>query len=655
MGAPIPLVALRSGRMEPAPAPIALRAGPVTLLLDGADLRHVRAGSAELVQRVYIAVRDEPWNTIPGRMEERSISTSGDSFRVTFTMRHRHQAIDFSWRGTIEGASDGTVRYEMDGTCHGTFRYSKIGFNLHHALPAAVGRPFRARTAAGELRGVLPRAIDPQRVRDGTLTGMFDPYDELAIEVVDGVEAIVALEGDLLELQDHRNWIDGNLKSYATPLALGFPFTSEDGRRIHQVLTIRHRGSPPPAASGDPVVRIGGRTGDLLPRIGLGRPSHREALTPRQVALLREVAPAHLRAELTLLPGGWEDDLVRAVRDVRMLGVPLELALFANEGSGDELAALAHRLRDAAADVARVLIYPLSEGFSVFVATTPASIVRLVREALEPVTGTVVFAGGTNQSFVDINRAHPTDPVLTGLCVAACPTVHAADDASIVENIAGLLEMARYAREVAAGRSLHISPITLATPAGPYPGGPPGPDDLPGPVDPRQASLLGAAWTAGAVGALAEAGVSTATFYETTGWRGLMEVDAGSPMPDRFPSRPGDLFPVFHLLADLAAWRDAPVLRLEPSDPLRVTGVAVERDGAPALLLANVTPDPLRLRVADLPGEAASVRLLDEASAAWALSEPALFRGTPGTRIPVVAGSLWITLAPYAVATILPG
>ena len=48
-----------------------------------------------------------------------------------------------------------------------------------------------------------------------------------------------------MELQDHRNWTDANFKSYATPLALGFPFDSTDGQRIHQVLTIRHAGTTP--------------------------------------------------------------------------------------------------------------------------------------------------------------------------------------------------------------------------------------------------------------------------------------------------------------------------------------------------------------------------------------------------------------------------
>ena len=73
-----------------APAPRLLRAGPVLVELDGADLRAVRVGDAELVQRVYMAVRDAPWNTIPGVFSDWSVREDDDAFLVTFAARHMH-------------------------------------------------------------------------------------------------------------------------------------------------------------------------------------------------------------------------------------------------------------------------------------------------------------------------------------------------------------------------------------------------------------------------------------------------------------------------------------------------------------------------------------------------------------------------------------
>ncbi|MEA2609272.1 MAG: D-apionolactonase, partial [Chloroflexota bacterium] len=449
-----------TGRDQPLPTPVELRAGPVTALLDGPDLRHVQAGGVELVQRVYVAVRDAPWNTIPATFDEWHRNISPDRFRITFRAHHRYEAIAFDWDGIIEGSPDGVIHYTMDGACHGVFAYSKIGFNVHHALDGSVGRPYLATTDGGSLAGILPDAIDPQRIVDGTLSGMFAPYSEIAIEVVDGLEAVVSLEGDLLELQDHRNWTDANFKSYGTPLALGFPFDSTDGQRIRQVLTISARGEiPAPAPAADPIIRLAAVPGGPLPLIGLGSPHRDAGLTERERALLLEVRPAHLRVDVALRDDGWRTAIRRGMAEATALGSAVELALAVDDTQGDALAALAVELRSGSAPVARVLVYQASDGFSAMLSLTPASLVRLVRQHLEPVTGPVAFAGGTNQNFSDINRDRPSDPVLTGLCFSISPTVHAADDASIVENQVGAGEVVRMARSFSGDRAICVSPV----------------------------------------------------------------------------------------------------------------------------------------------------------------------------------------------------
>jgi hypothetical protein len=637
-GKDVPDERLLTGRASALPDPTELRAGPVTVLLDGPDLRHVRVGGFELVQRVYVAVRDAPWNTIPAVLSNVVIDQGRDSFRVTFDARHVHEEIDFTWIGTVDGTPDGRIRYELEGTCHGVFRYSKIGFNVHHALDSSIGHAYRARTDSGELRGTLQASIVPQRVVDGTLTGMIDPYSEIAISVAPGLEAVVALEGDLLELQDHRNWADGNFKSYATP------------QRIHQVLTVGFAG-PVPAAEPErlPTISVGAPIGGL-PRIGFGQPSHGQPLSGREAELITALRPAHLRVDLTVGDPGMPEAVDRAAADARSVGAALELAVHANDASGPALADLGAQLAAARVGVARVLVYDLREGMSVVSGLTRASVVRLVRQHLEPATGKVPFAGGTNQSFSDINRDRPTDPALTGLCFSISPTVHASDDASIVENLVGESEVVKMARSIAAGRPIAVSPVTIATRFGPYPGGPPAPDDLPAAVDVRQASLLGAAWSAGSVKHLAESRADSVTFYETTGWRGIVERDAGSPDP-RFPSRPGQVFPMYHVFADVAEWRAGRVRAAPSTDPLIAEGVAVEDSTGTHLLVVNLTPASRRVVVAGIVGRMASVRMLDASSAALATADPVAFRGR-SSGAGIVDGRLELELDAYAVARV---
>ena len=641
---------LLTGRPEARPAPIELRAGPVTALLDGADLRHVRLGDVELVQRVYMALRDAPWNTIPGVFSNWRIDQEPDRFLVTFDAHHAHEGIDFTWCGRIEGGPDGTIRYELDGTCHGAFKYSKIGFNVHHALDRAIGHAWRAATATGELRGVLQEAIDPQRIVGTTLTGMFDPYRELALEVAPGLEAVVALEGDLLEMQDHRNWTDANFKSYATPLALGFPFDSSDGQRIRQVLTVGFSGPVPASATpAPPTISIGAPIGPL-PAIGFGQPSHGDSLTSKEVARLKLARPAHLRVDLALNDEAAPALLARAAAAARAVGAALELAVHANEGSGPALARLADALGATHATVARVLVYYLREGFSSLLGCTPAGVVRLVREGLEPITGSAPFAGGTNQNFSDLNRDRPTDPIVTGICFSISPTVHAADDASIVENLVGQSEVVTMARSFAGGRPIAVSPVTIATRLGPYPAGPSAPNDLPAAVDVRQASLLGAAWTVGSLKNLAESRADSVTYYETSGWRGIIERDKGSP-DARFPSRPGEVYPMFHPFADVAEWRGGTVLAAPSSDPLAVEALAVDDQAGRHLLVASLVPTAGLVRITGLGRSRATVRVLDVASVRAAMSDPLAFRAM-SAEVSIIRGRLEMELGAYAVVRI---
>ena len=115
-----------------------------------------------------------------------------------------------------------------------------------------------------------------------------------------------------------------------------------------------------------------------------------------------------------------------------------------------------------------------------------------------------------------------------------------------METCAPHADTVRTARSFCDDLPLIVSAVTLLPRWNPYLVGPrrePGPGELPPEVDPRQASQLAAAWTLGSIKYLAEAGVASATYYETAGWRGVMEREDGSPDPELFPSEPGQPFP----------------------------------------------------------------------------------------------------------------
>jgi len=132
----------------------------------------------------------------------------------------------------------------------------------------------------------------------------------------------------------------------------------------------------------------------------------------------------------------------------------------------------------------------------------------------------------------------------------------------------------------------------------------------------------------------------------------VVALDDGSLLPEAFPSRPGQTFPLYHPLADVAGWRGSAVLACDSEDPLATVGLCVRAgDGRVCLLVANVTPQALDVAVGPLDG-AFRLRRLGEATAAQATSDPAVFRGS--TTPAEASGDLALRLEPYEVVRIDP-
>ena len=143
-------------------------------------------------------------------------------------------------------------------------------------------------------------------------------------------------------------------------------------------------------------------------------------------------------------------------------------------------------------------------------------------------------------------------------------------------------------------------------------------------------SLFGAGWTLGAIKHLAEQRAARATFYETTGWLGVMESEAGPPLPERFPSRPGQVFPMFHVFADVNEFRGGEVLPSRSTRPLAVDGLVL----AGAIQARSCWPISRRkiveIRIDGL-GRQARIRRLDATNALQDAEAARRFRAEPGS------------------------
>ena len=551
--------------------PHVVQAGPLTAMLDGVDLRYVKLGELELVRRIYVAVRDRNWNTIPGVPSELELDERDDSFEARFTVRHTSHDTDYEWRGTIVGTADGRISFTMDGRGLRDMHYNRVGFCVLQPWRECAGRPYRGTTPEGIVTGTLPLLVGPQRFENGVYVPLFPSVSRLEVDYEEGPTAVIEFEGDLFETEDQRNWTDASFKTYCTPLARGFPHELKKGDTLAQTVTVLATGRTD-VPSGQPELRlaIGGPTGERVPPIGLAQAARDPSAA--ELDLLRALAPAHVRVDVHLTASDWGDELSRALRLCAETGAALEVALFVRESN--DLLPLREALGDAV--VARVLVVPEGAQTVTDEETTPPELVAYARDGLA-LEG-VPFAGGTDMYFCELNRTRPHVEAFDGVFWSQNPQVHAFDDISLLETPEAQGEQVRAAKAFAGGKPLFVGPVTLkrrynvnATVA----------DAEEDPPDPRQAMPIAAAWTAASAKHLAEQGAAAITYFETVGPRGV--VDGSDP------------FPLHRVLTDVCSLRDAEVLACETTRPLEVAGLAVRSNGASTLLAANLTPMPQRV------------------------------------------------------------
>jgi hypothetical protein len=652
------LPVLYYGQEKPLPAQVELRAGPLELIYEQGDLRYIRQGEVEIVRRIYVAVRDRNWGTVPVVLSDVEMSIGEKSFLIRYHVDNRQNEIDFGWEGELRGDPDGKITFSMEGIARSTFWRNRIGFCVLHPASLA-GSSIEVQHIDGE---VEQTAFPTNFVVDQPV----QPFSDLkciTYDIAPGKRVEIEFKGDVFEMEDQRNWTDASFKTFCTPLCLPYPIEVPQGTKISQSITIRLLENEP-ASFPSKVLEILDQppvtvfTIDRsakalpLPTLGLGMASHEQPLTPTEIELLRRLCLAHLRVDLSLFDPGYKARLRQAAQETQSLGVKLEAALFVSDNADRELADLRTELESLHPAISAWLCYPQKEGYH---GGSPIeAVVTACRKHLEGFDLLVPFFAGTNYDLIFLKRNFPSSKISDGFCFSICPQVHAFDNASLVETLEVQGKAVESARGLGMGLPVRISPVTLKMRSNPYATGPAqqlGPDELPPQVDVRQMSLFGAGWTAGSFKYLAEAGAQSVTFYETTGWQGVMETQAGPLLPAIFRSQPGMVFPIYHVLAELAEYNGGKIIPVRSSHPLQATGLLLWRNGAERMLVVNFSPVRKDLKV-ECAADEVLIRFLDEKIVLTAMRQPEAFRLLPGLKQKPKEGFLLLELQPFAIAVI---
>ncbi|MFM1768725.1 MAG: hypothetical protein RJA22_1254 [Verrucomicrobiota bacterium] len=628
--------------------PLVLRAGPLSLLFepDTAFLRQVRLGDHEVVRAVYAAVRDQNWATIPPVVRVTTQEVGPDGFRLAFEVRCRRGPVDYAWQGVVTGEATGRIHFSFDGLAHSQFQRNRIGLCILHPVEECSGREVTVEHTDGTVEsGRFPREISPHQP-------FFDVRAVSHAVANTGITARLEMEGDVFEMEDQRNWSDASFKTYCTPQARPKPQAVQPGDRVQQSFTLTLAGNVRPIlpvnVGRPPQLSLATTPVFTLPPLGLAVASHGRPLSAQEAGRLQALRLGHLRVDLRLSDPAHPRRLEQAAAEAEALGCGLHVGLVLTEGS---LGAIPALLGQLARQRPRVLLWILLHETE---QPIPAALVEQVRPLLQAHDPGILFAAGTLDFFTEVNRCRPPAGSPAAVCYSNNPQVHAFDNLTLVENLAGQVANVESARHFTA-RPVVVSPITLrirqnAGAAGEVAGAL---TELPGDVDPRQLSLLGAGWTLASMAHLAATGfVHSLTYFETTGWRGVLQDAAGSPLPGCFPSEPGMVFPVYHVLADIAEFQARQVHPTHSTHPLLADGLTlVDGRGRRRVLAANLSAEPQELKIKTGTGTA-RVRYLDETNATEAMRQPEGFRQQAGETVESAGGKIALALRPFAVARV---
>lgn len=534
-------------------------AGRLVARLTDCDLRRVELDGVELIRRIGFAVRDDSWNTLVPEVDVETVSVDEGSFRARFRLSFNSKAVGFGVTIHIEGHPDDSLTYSFTGTAERPFSYNRIGLVLLHP-PSLEGRRVVTSAHGVEHYAALPIVVEPQWRINGRPRGVWTPFDKLAIEIGPGVSLDHHFEGDVFEIEDHRNWGDASYKTYSTPLTGDWPYQLGQGASLSQTVAIRlKRGERKlgPTRVFQRAMSVSSESAASIPDIGFLFEAT-PALDAPMVDSLRQLRLDHVRTS-----GHEVSPAVASIAD--KLQASVELVTTTDEA--DRPSAAQHR-------VTRILLVNSDDG----AAPTTSD--------FDPAFGGIGSGCScymaTTGGFVSINRIRPL-PGGDGVGFPLSPQVHDSDALTLIENLEAIEAMVDTARRLGGGEGVSIGPITLT----PVPQGfPPRLSERPDDPYGREPTRFWLSWSLGCLVAAIRAGVTATTW-------GPIEA-----MLRREPSSGSiQVTPHYQLFNDLRDWSEVTETHFAPSGSTPSVVLALTKPGQHRVLTANLSGRPQRVPI----------------------------------------------------------
>ena len=569
------------GSAGPLSPVIPLRAGNVSLFYEAGFLRYINVEGVEVLRMINYYIRDHNWGTIPMTISNEKIEKKASSFRITYESENRQGDIEFKWSCAIEGKEDSSISFEIEGEALHSFRRNRLGFTVLHPIKPCAGKECTI-THSDLSKEVqkFPEHIAPHQPFFDIVAMKWNPANN--------AEGLLYFEGETFETEDQRNWSDASYKTYCTPLYKPFPALVNSGDKVKQRVNLHVIANKAHQTAEKPLtLSADTQNSASFPSVGITWSNLPH--NPQIIELVRKLNIDFVRIELF----SDEQKFSESVQHALTTDFPLEVVLFFEQSFNLEFLQGLIPFSDR---IKQFIVLPAKRN------STDDELIQRTFPLLRKMFPQSKVGGGTDKFFTELNRERTPTKEMDFLSFSINPQAHASDLSTMVENLESQVDVISSCRIFAGGKDIHVGPVTFKTrpnsaeksdgeekpPAG-Y---------LPPSVDARQLSLFGAGWMLGCFKYLAESGVSSITFFESCGWKGLMPHKM-QPWPEEFIGSTVTVYPLYVVLLELLKHKNSRIVRLVTSDPLSITGLAfVDTQGKYTTLLANHTREE---QLTDIP------------------------------------------------------
>lgn len=480
-----------------------LHAGEIELLYEDGFVRYFKANDVEVLRMIYFAVRDENWDTLKPWIEDERVDVGVDSFRIQYRcVNKKNDRRILSWDVVIEGKSDSTVTFEINGTMLEYLSKNRAGFCVLHPVEEYIlGQPVELTHPDGNTTSSkFPIRIDPK-----------NPFKNVRSMrwLTNDLWFTLDFEGDIFETEDQRNWTDASFKTFCTPRDLPIPVSLKKGEHIHQKVTFAPESKIKAGAHKTPIVETSKREQQFkLPILGIG--ASRIEITDTVAEHFKQLPFSIYRISIRFSDKNWVSGFSFDCVNAAKLNLKPEVILHLTDDYKNELDAFVMLCLQNRLTLFSVLL--LHENKQ----ATPQSIIDY-SPTLSKQLGGVKFGAGTDYYFRELNVNRFEAKGLDFISYGIQPQEHAFDDRSLMETLVTQKETVASAKEIYPGLTIHVSPVTLKKRKK-------GDEKLAieAQYDERLHTDFGAEWTVRSLNSLSHSGVSAITYFEVSGPLGIV-------------------------------------------------------------------------------------------------------------------------------------